>query len=146
MIYGVIYKTTGEIVRSVYCNIAMLTLQAGESELTLETVVEVADDIHYVSDGKCILKPTQETTLDKMSISANGVDVIVINNAPLGKFTVSRVLTPADFIPENIGKVIDTETGFIAGSDTFLTTIPGTYKIKIESFPYLDFEATIEAI
>ena len=39
----------------------------------------------------------------------------------------------------------DTISGEISGSDTFSTTIPGTYKIKIESFPYLDFEATIEA-
>jgi hypothetical protein len=79
-------------------------------------------------------RPTQLTTLDKIILTADGVDVIAITNAPEGTFTATNAATH------------ETVSGTINGTDTFATTISGTYKIKIESFPYLPFETTIEAI
>jgi hypothetical protein len=87
----------------------------------------------YVLSGVVTLRPIQETTLDKLTVSADGIDYISIINSPTGVFTAIN----------NTGDII---SGEIAGSDTFSTTIAGTYKIIITSFPYLDFESTVEAI
>jgi len=85
---------------------------------------------YYILDNIITLKPTQSTTLDKLTLTADGIDIITITDAPTGIFTATNS---------------ETITGEISGSDTFATTIAGTYKITITSFPYLDFTATIEA-
>lgn len=87
----------------------------------------------YIVDGQLVTRPTQATTVDKTTLVADGVDMITVSNAPMGTFTATHVKTD------------DKVSGDINATDTFSTTIPGTYKIKIESFPYLDFETTIEA-
>ena len=108
-------------------DLSLLVLEASDDEqLTL--------DNKYIVDGDLAIRPTQITILDKTTLVADGVDVITISNSPIGVFTATNVKTK------------ETISGDINDTDTFSTTIPGTYKIKIESFPYLDFETTIEAI
>jgi hypothetical protein len=85
---------------------------------------------YYIVDDAFVLRPTQATTINKAILTADGIDTIEITNSPTGIFTATNS---------------ETITGEISGSDTFATTIAGTYKITITSFPYLDFTATIEA-
>jgi hypothetical protein len=80
-------------------------------------------------------RPTQLTTLNKTTLNANGVDEIVISNAPIG---ATCIITDGATAPVLIGT--------IDGIDTFSTDIPETYQIKISLWPYIDFTAIINAI
>lgn len=90
-----------------------------------------AQSNYYILNGEVVIRPVQDTILNKTTLNADGIDTIEITNAPTGIFTATNS---------------ETITGSISGSDTFATTIAGTYTITITSFPYLDFTATIEAI
>ena len=96
--------------------------------------ISILTNTCYVKDGIITERPTQTTTTDKLTLIADGIDTITISNAPSGIFTAVNTATH------------ETVSGAINGTDTFATTIQGTYTIRIESFPYLDFTATIEAI
>jgi len=87
---------------------------------------------------------SQTTQINKTELIADGVDTIDITNAPQGLFSISTLNEALKDIPIEHADVI--ESGNIFNNDTFSTTIPGIYYIRIEAFPYLDFEATIEAI
>lgn len=89
---------------------------------------------YHIKDNLLTLRLVQDTVLDKKTLTANGVDSIVLTNVPNGIFTAINT------------KTRETVSGAINGTDNFSTTIQGTYKIKIESSPFLDFETTIEAI
>ena len=89
---------------------------------------------YYIIDNEIVLRPTQMTSLDKLTIFADGADMVIITNAPEGIFTAKNKTTGEEV------------SGDIVGSDTFSTTVPGTYKITITAFPFLDFTTTIEAI
>lgn len=110
----------------------MLQIQIQEGELGVEGVANLETD--YVLSGIVTQRPVQMTFLSKTTLTANGVDVITITDAPTGTFTATNTTTR------------ETVSGSISGSDTFSTTVAGTYEIKIESFPYLDFVTTVEAI
>lgn len=128
-----IYNSNGLILRTLDIpeDIIPLQYQEGSEFLLLSDSNQRLD---YVLDNTIIPRPTQLTSLDKTTITANGVDVISITNAPDGTFTAVNTATN------------DTITGIINGSDTFSTTIVGTYKITIVAWPYLDFETTITAV
>ena len=128
----VIYNSEGRILRSVSAPPDMLQIQIQEGELGVEGITNLETD--YVLSGVITQRPTQATLLDKTTLTANGIDVIHITGAPDGIFTATNVVT---------GEMV---SGSISGSDTFSTTVKGTIKIKIEAFPYLDFEATVEVI
>lgn len=129
----IIFNSIGEILRDVIAPPDMLEIQIQEGEFGIENVdCDVHND--YVLDGTVTPRPTQSTTLDKTTITADSVDVITITNAPDGTFTAINTTTK------------DTITGPINGSDTFSTTIAGTYKITIVAWPYLDFETTMTAV
>jgi len=79
-------------------------------------------------------REAQPTTLNKLTLTADGIDAITLSNSPSGTFTATNTTTR------------ETVTGPISGTDAFSTTIQGSYKIKIESWPFMDFEATINAL
>ena len=97
---------------------------------TLDQQLQYVDRLSLLA----LYKPTQQTTLNKLTLTADGIDTITISDAPSGAFTATNAATH------------ETVTGAINDTDTFSTTIPGTYSIKIESWPFLDFTTTIEAI
>ena len=133
MINFIIYSINGKIVRVGSCQNEFLLQQVlNPDELVLSGTANYLTQ--YVVDGVVTERPTQSTELDKSTLTANGVDVINITGAPTGTFTATNTTTR------------ETVTGSISGSDTFSTTVAGTYEIKIESFPYLDFVTTVEAI
>lgn len=144
---GIVYKkNTGEILRCLYMTEAMMSLQAGVEESTMIVDADVSDSVHYVNNDEVVLRPAQETAIDKPSMLADGVDSIKITNSPAGTFHAMRIIPEGEYALLTIYAPANTITGSIEGSDTFSTTIPGDYKITIEAFPYLDFEATIEAV
>ena len=129
---ALIYNSIGKIVRLIDAPESMLVAQIqGLDQFLLNG--EANDKLQYIVNESILDRPIQLTILDKIILTADGIDIINITNSPDGIFIAVNMVTK------------DTISGEISGSDTFSTTIPGTYKIKIESFPYLDFEATIEA-
>jgi hypothetical protein len=128
---AIIYNLTGKILRTISAPPDMLLMQKQVGEFILYGTASNLTDC--ISQGEVTPRQTQLTMIDKSSITANGIDLITITNAPSGTFTATNTATR------------ETVTGPISGTDTFSTAIPGTYKIKIESWPYLDFEAEVVA-
>jgi hypothetical protein len=90
---------------------------------------------HYILAGEPVERPTQPTALDKTDLVADGVDVVVIAHAPSNAaFTAQNLETG-----ERIG-------GLISGTDTFSTVVPGMWLLRVEKFPYLPWEETINAV
>jgi hypothetical protein len=132
---AIIYKiNTGEILRNVDMPEDFIPYQVGEGEAFLETQVTINDGIHYVDNDVVLEKVIQPILLNKTTINADGIEELIFSNVPLASIKIDNLQTK------------ETLSGTIEGTDSFSTTIPGTYKIKIISFPYLDFEATIEAV
>lgn len=134
----IVYGTDGKIIRIGFCQDDDVQLQPqNDQEKVIAGIANI--DTDYIDESKVDLyklvqpRPTQLTTLDKKVMLADGEDVINITNAPEGLFYAVNVVTGESVV------------GLINGIDTFETTIKGTYKITIESFPYLDFITTIEA-
>lgn len=129
------YDNTGKIVNYFQGPSFMWDVQPKDGGLFFIDVDDSMDITNmYVLSGNVMTRPTQATLLDKATLIANGIDVINITNAPDGIFTATNTSTG------------ESVSGSISGNDTFLTTVKGTIKIKIEAFPYLDFTTTIEAI
>jgi hypothetical protein len=105
----------------------------GQIEISSEEYDTLNLTSMYLLEGSIVERPLQLSVLDKISMVANGIDTLQISNAPKGVFMAVNAET------------LESVVGVINGTDTFTTTIPGTYKIKIVSWPYLDFETTIEA-
>ncbi len=130
---GIIYNSLGKIIRAVDAPESMLLDQIHG----LDEFLFYGDGnakLDYINENTLVPRPLQLTILNKTTLNADGVDIVTISNAPQGTFTAFNLTTN------------DTITGEINGTDTFSTTISGTYEIKIESFPYLDFVTTVEAI
>jgi hypothetical protein len=100
----------------------------------VESEFPVDIKLHYILNSAVTKRPLNEVILDKKILAADGVDSIVFSNVAKGLFKAVNAITG------------ETVSGEIDGTDSFSTTVTGTYKIKIEAFPYLDFETTIEAI
>ncbi len=129
---AILYNINGQIMRSISAPPDMLQDQKMEGEFLLEGIADLEKD--YILNNMIVPRPIQLTTLDKLTLIADGIDTIMLSNTPSGIFIATNTRTH------------ETITGAINGTDTFSTTITGTYNIRIEAFPYLDFEATIEAI
>jgi hypothetical protein len=127
-----VYNSAGKIVKVVLAPPDMLDMQVMEGEFGLYGDSNIYTQ--YVDEGVVVDRPTQLTALDKLTLISNGTESITIASAPSGTFTATNTTTR------------ETVTGPISGTDTFSTTVPGTYKIRIESWPYLDFETTITAV
>jgi hypothetical protein len=130
MIY-LYYDNKGKIVSS-YTGPNIAIQQTAFPYIESEVVVDTK--LNYISDSILTKRPLNEVILDKKILTADGVDSIVFSNVVKGLFKAVNATTR------------ETVSGEIDGTDTFSTTVTGTYKIKIEAFPYLDFETTIEAI
>jgi hypothetical protein len=89
----------------------------------------------YILNGESFIRPVQLTEIGKVEMTADGIDVITISGAP----------DNATFTARN-PKTGDSISGSISGTDTFSTVVPGTWKLKIEKFPYMVWEATVNAV
>ena len=130
---GIIYNSLGKIIRAIDAPESMLLDQIHG----LDEFLFYGDGntkLDYINENTLVPRPLQLTILNKTTLNADGLDNITITDAPDGTFTATNTTTR------------ETVTGSISGSDTFSTTVAGTYEIKIESFPYLDFVTTVGAI
>ena len=127
----IVYKTsTGEILRSGVCQDMDLSLQAATGEEVLEGIVN--DLIHIIdtSTGDVISKPIIPSTINKTTMSADGVDKIVISNIP----------NPTSIQIKDEGSWEVTDGVFELTTDTV-----GKYIVKLTSNLYLDKEYSINA-
>jgi hypothetical protein len=127
-----VYNSSGKIFKIIESPNVDFYTSVDEGAQGLLATADITKD--FILQGEVHARPLQLTSLSKLTLTADGINTIVISKAPSGTFTATHTLTQ------------ETITGPIVGTDTFATTIPGTYKIKIESWPYMDFEIIIEAI
>lgn len=134
MLNFIVYQMSGKILRAGTCQDILLTKQVSNpGESSIEGSCSL--DFDYILAGQVVSRPMQAILLDKTTLTANGIDSIAITGAPIGaNFTAMNQATK------------ETITGIIDGTDSFSTTIEGTYDITISLFPYLDFKAVINAI
>ncbi|MEC4750057.1 hypothetical protein [Methylomicrobium sp. Wu6] len=96
---------------------------------------EFHGDEMYVEFETPILRPTQATIIDKTTITADCLDAATLTGVPDGAvFSASNVDTG------------ESVSGPISGSDTFSTSIAGTYALRISCWPYLDWQETVNAV
>lgn len=117
MIY-IIYNTYGEISRSLVCPPDMVEIQLAEGEAYLESLETVDDALFYVSNQSIIERPSFSET----------VKGTVISNLP----------TPTTV------RVQRTTYEVLDGTAELYFSLPGTYQVDLESFPYRD--KTIEVV
>jgi len=121
-------KTSGEILRWGH-GLPAKTQIVSSNEDGIDA--ETAGFSDYVDTTTLTVKarPFQNTTLNKKSVIADGVDKVTLTNVPVNSIIVLGDITQIAVSP-TIDLVFDT---------------PGAYNLKVELFPYLPFEATINA-
>jgi hypothetical protein len=127
----IIYDTrTGEIKRTGNCPTDMVVLQPDGSNFEAVMEGEADDSIHYILNGVLAMRPENPSTIDKITMAANGVEITTISNIP-NPSTVT-------IFPIAMYTVTD-------GTLQFTIDTPGEYKITIQGAPYLNKEFTVNA-
>ena len=94
----------------------------------------------YVLSGEVVDRPTNPADLDLTQIPADGETPITLSGLPLDALEpVTVIYCGPDF----------TLTDSIGPSDNdceFTADYPGQYSIRVQAFPYLDWEVSFEAI
>jgi|LGVE01.1.fsa_nt_gb hypothetical protein len=123
-----IFKTgSGRITGRVECPQSAVWSQVQNGE---NWVAGSANDLtQYVSGGLITDRPQMSGTLNKTTITANGTDLATIANLPQP--------CTATFAGKQY-EVMD-------GSFEFTVDTPGSYTVKVEAFPHLPAEFTVEA-
>ena len=125
---------TGKILSVLY--IPDATAEAAIKELEAHLIKSETDVsmTHYVdvSVTPPVLKPrpSQSTIQDKKEIIANGQDELMLSNLPV----------PCEVSFNQFAYQVDD------GELTWTTLMPAIYQIKVEAFPFLDFESVVKAI
>lgn len=119
---------TGEIL-----DIIVIPDSAYDYHSTLLFDGEVDGDTHYIVDGEPMARPAQPTVADKASVLANGEDAVTISSVPSG--AMLSVSGPVTVSPQPIAD----------GTAELVFDVPGDYVVRVECFPYLPWQATIEA-
>lgn len=140
MIHFLTYDTsTGEIKTTGTCQSDLLDAQP--VDVGVSVMEGIADfNTQYVSSGIITNKPkfTLSSSWNTTSITADGISSAIFGpSLPNGTLVTLTV-------PTEVGTVNPfTET---SGSLTINTTIPGTYIVKLQLFPYQVLETTLTAV
>mgnify|MGYP006281824717 CR=1 FL=1 len=111
-----------------------LQLNPGETSLFVDLTPPIMLGHYFILNGTLHLKETQLTSINKGTIIANGIDELIIQNAPIGAtINITNITT---------GIVI---SGIADGADSFVTDDTGSYTIEVIQWPYLDFKGTFDA-
>jgi len=119
----IVYSSGGEILRCGICPDEIMSVQAQAGESVIEG--EANDITQYILDGVVTDKSAMSLSTDKITITANGVDASITTGLP----------NPSNIYINRIKQ----EISIIDGVLEFTVDTPGIYKIRIESFPYLDY-------
>jgi hypothetical protein len=117
----VVYDGTGRILRYGSCPTDLIEVQAGAGETAIEFDGQVSDATNYFNGTEIVARPANPATL-------SGMDIIDVPD----------------------GSVLEIEgTRYpVTGTTVHLSfTFPGTYDVRLFSFPWLDtsFEVTYAA-
>lgn len=88
----------------------------------------------YISEGEAVNRPEMGIVLDKLNISADGEDEILISNIPAD--TTIKVFN------HSTGTKIETVS---SGTDTFSSVESGEILLIFENFPYIPYQVIINA-
>lgn len=124
-----VYDANGKILRSGMTS-QPLPSTPGES-VVYDIGSEADDSSHYIVNDTPVPLAAQPAVLDKTSIIADGVDAATLSGLP----NPSTVTLLNDY----------TETIVTDGTLVFTADVPGKYRLKVDAFPYLDTEFTIDA-
>lgn len=124
----VVHDASGRILRYGGCPEDQVSAQAGAGELAIEG--SGGDMSHYVTGGVITPKTPSAATLDKTSVTADGVDTATISN-----------ISPPAFVW--IGNEMIGETSDSSVELTFDT--PGEYVIRLDEVEHFLKEFTINA-
>lgn len=122
-----IHDNQGRILRTVSCDPSQAAIQAQAGESMLEGKAD--DATQYVKDGLITDMPANPAIIDKITLSADGVDTCLISSIPIG----SEVSVEGQTYTVN-------DSEFIFSLDQ-----PGTYEINITGSPFLPVTFTVEA-
>jgi len=125
----IVYNTQGEILRTGYCPDEMVDIQAQVGELVIEGIAN--DVTQYMLNDTTTDKSVMSLSTDKITITANGIDASITTGLPNPSYIYINGIRQAIVI--------------IDGVLEFTVNTPGIYKIRIESFPYLDYEFEVTA-
>ena len=115
----VIYNATGRILRSVQCPESLAALQCRDGERALEGTADDARE--YVTDGEITPRPAMPVTL------------------------VVAGLTAALTLPDPCSLIVQgARHEVIGGAAELVLELPGAYPVRVEAWPYLDYETVIE--
>jgi len=87
-------------------------------------------DQYYIAEFTACPRPIINTDVSKNVLSADGIDSVVISSLPW----------PCTVTVDNISYSVQ-DSIF-----EFTTNLPGTYKVRVEAFPYLPKEWEVTAI
>ncbi len=120
----IIHNAAGEVLRTVSCDPSMIDIQLSTGESYIEGTTN--DELQYVLNGKPVNKQVIPATVNKLNITADGVDSIIIDNLP----SPSTVIIDSQSI-----EVLD-------GLLEFTLDQPGNFTVTCAGFPYspVDFE------
>jgi hypothetical protein len=108
----IIYNDKGQILRNISCPPDMIEIQLAENEYYIESEDTVDDSLFYISEEVVVQRP-------ELSIIVEGI-------------TVYNLPNPSTLIVE--GSLYEVTDGEAELSFSF----PGTYTVRIQSFPYKD--------
>jgi hypothetical protein len=132
----IIYETdTGKIVSTLRINPIDIDSQnlVGRTYIEGDLGIQQIKD-SYIVNNEVVARPIQNTVINKTILLADGTDEIIISNAPSNAKFIAYNDTTNEILECNIDC-----------SDTFTTNIPGTIRIEIIKFPYLNYGVTIYA-
>jgi hypothetical protein len=132
MIKDYTFHENGKIIANIKCDDSEISFYIPTYGNYIEAFSNINTD--YVLDNAIVKKQSQSIFISKNKVFADGIDFVLFSNVNYGIFSAVNTLTG-----EYVSGEIDSE-------DSFKTTIPGIYNIKIESIGYFDFETNIEAI
>lgn len=93
----------------------------------------ISGETHYIVDSVPVNRPLMETAIGKSTILANGEDTSEITGIPEGaKLTITG--------PISLEPVVVDE-----GAIQFSADVAGDYTIRLECFPYLDWQGVVHA-
>lgn len=132
----VVYDVSGKILRIGYCNEDEIEYQSrSEDEFTLAGTAGL--DTHYVISGVLTAKASCPATISSTTITADGVDTILIDNIPIG--TTATIVVPEG--AASIDPIIIND-----GDLDFTCVVTGTYTFTLTSNTYLTKTLTLTAI
>jgi hypothetical protein len=142
---AIIYDADGKILRQVDAHEDALTMQAQAGEFVLFGKAD--DQMQYIYQGEVADRPIMTVIIDKTMLQADGADMAAFSNVPYGAHIIIRRSDAAAILDaiNNSIPIPQAEGVITTGSDTFSTSVAGTYSVTVSLWPYLDWETTIYA-